>query len=71
MNATSAEHVMKAVKFATDHNIPLSVKSTGHDYQGRSMSSDTLNIWVHHMKNVTYFENWESDCDDSKPQKAM
>ena len=62
---------MKAVEFAADRNIPLSVKSTGHDYQGRSTSSDTLNIWVHNMKNITYFETWESNCKESEPTKAM
>ena len=47
----------------------LSVKSTGHDFQGRSTSQDTLNVWVHYMKNVTYFDNW-SVCN-SEPRKAI
>jgi FAD/FMN-containing dehydrogenase len=65
VDARSAEHVQKAVKWAADHDIPLSVKSTGHDFQGRSTRADTLNIWVHNMKGVTYVENWTSGCQGS------
>ena len=59
VNATKAEHVQRAVAWAAERNILLSVKSTGHDYMGRSTSSDTLNIWVHYMKDATYFESWD------------
>ena len=65
VDANSAEIVKKSVKFAADNNIPLSVKSTGHDQTGRSTSADTLNIWVHHMKGVKYVENWNSGCEGS------
>ena len=71
MNASKAEYVATAVAWATQKNIPLSVKSTGHDFQGRSVSNDSLNIWVHYMKDVTYMESWTSTCAESEPQKAM
>ena len=32
VNATSAQDVKKAVSFAAQHNIALSVKATGHDF---------------------------------------
>ena len=64
-------HVQTAIKWAADRRIRISVKSTGHDYFGRSNDADTLNIWVHHMKGITYFENWEDPCGCEEPQKAM
>ena len=59
--------------FAAEHNIALSVKSTGHDFQGRSINRNTLNVWLHNLKNVTYFEQWSpTECDANEPpRKAM
>ena len=42
VDAISVEHVSTAIRWAQDHNISVNIKSTGHDYQGRSTSSDTL-----------------------------
>ena len=38
VNASTAEHVVEAAKFASAHNLRLSVKNTGHDYLGRSVT---------------------------------
>lgn len=35
---------------AREHNVRLIVKSSGHDYLGRSSAPNSLSIWVHHMK---------------------
>ena len=37
------------------------------------MNKDTLNIWIHNLKNVTYFEEWSpTECTtDEPPTKAM
>lgn len=32
----------------------LIVKSTGHDYQGRSTAPGSLSIWVHHLNSIQY-----------------
>jgi len=32
VDATTAEHVQNAVRFAAEHNIRLTVKATGHDF---------------------------------------
>lgn len=37
---------------AKKHNIRLVVKSTGHDYIGRSNAPNSLSIWTHHMKDI-------------------
>jgi len=67
VNATSAEHVSTTLAWANERNLALTVKSTGHDFQGRSTDSDSLNVWIHYMKEVTYFDNWQSDCSGSQP----
>ncbi|KAK3943095.1 6-hydroxy-D-nicotine oxidase [Diplogelasinospora grovesii] len=50
VNATTAQHVKLGVDFARKHNIRLAVKSSGHDFLGRSAAPNSLSIWVHHLK---------------------
>jgi FAD/FMN-containing dehydrogenase len=54
INATTPTDVQKAVQFANKFSIPLVVKSSGHDYLGRSSDPNRLLIWTHFMKNITY-----------------
>jgi FAD/FMN-containing dehydrogenase len=37
---------------AKKHNIRLIVKSSGHDYVGRSNAPNSLSIWTHHMRDI-------------------
>ncbi|KAK0703510.1 hypothetical protein B0T26DRAFT_744309 [Lasiosphaeria miniovina] len=37
---------------ASEHNIRLVVKSSGHDYLGRSVAPNSLSIWVHHLEGL-------------------
>ena len=60
VQAQKVEHVQRAVEFAAKHNIALSVKATGHDYQGRSTGKDTLGLWLHGLKEVSYLESFKS-----------
>ncbi|KAI0854513.1 FAD-binding domain-containing protein [Xylaria cubensis] len=50
INATTATDVKQGVDFARQHNVRLNVKSTGHDYMGRSSAPGSLSIWVHYMQ---------------------
>ncbi|KAK5656208.1 hypothetical protein OQA88_4969 [Cercophora sp. LCS_1] len=50
VNASTARHVKAGVDFAAKHGIRLVVKSTGHDYIGRSNAPNSLSIWTHHLK---------------------
>ncbi|KAL2161360.1 hypothetical protein VTH06DRAFT_8582 [Thermothelomyces fergusii] len=52
INATEARHVQLGVRFAKKHDIRLVVKSTGHDYVGRSVAPNSLSIWTHHMRDI-------------------
>ena len=38
-------HVAQALAFATQFNIQVVVKSSGHDFQGRSTAANALLIW--------------------------
>jgi FAD/FMN-containing dehydrogenase len=62
VNATTPEHVRLAVKFARDHNVRLVVKSTGHDYVGRSVAPNSLSIWTHHLRSITPRASFSPKC---------
>ena len=67
VQVASAEDVQIAVTWASKHNVALSVKTTGHDWNGRSTNKNTLNIWMRGLKDVTYFEDWSSECGANGP----
>lgn len=54
----TAEHVRSAVKFAAEHNLRLVVKNTGHDFSGRAFAPNSLQIFTHNMKNITFNEDF-------------
>jgi FAD/FMN-containing dehydrogenase len=39
---------------ARENNVRLVVKSTGHDFLGRSSGPGSLSIWVHHLNSIRY-----------------
>ncbi|TVY64202.1 FAD-linked oxidoreductase patO, partial [Lachnellula suecica] len=53
INATCKEDAKAGVDFARKHNIRLNVKSSGHDYLGRSTSPNSVSIWTHHLKGIS------------------
>ena len=52
VQAESAGDVQAAVNFAARTNVRLVIKSTGHDYLGRSSGAGTLSIWTHQMRGL-------------------
>ncbi|KAF5020018.1 hypothetical protein F66182_7954 [Fusarium sp. NRRL 66182] len=52
VKVSNSRHVAAAVRFASDHNIRLVVRNTGHDYLGRSTGAGSLAIWTHHLKST-------------------
>ncbi|KAK4216592.1 hypothetical protein QBC37DRAFT_87669 [Rhypophila decipiens] len=63
INATTPEHVKLGVDFAREHNIRLIVKSSGHDFLGRSTAANSLSIWLHHMQ-------WIKPVDTFRPKNC-
>ncbi|KAK4151451.1 hypothetical protein C8A00DRAFT_45344 [Chaetomidium leptoderma] len=58
INATETRHVQLGVQFARKHNIRLVVRSSGHDYVGRSNAPNSFSIWVHHLRGVKNHESF-------------
>ncbi|KAK3394755.1 hypothetical protein B0H63DRAFT_499125 [Podospora didyma] len=57
INATTSQHVKLGVDFARKYNVRLIVKSTGHDFLGRSVAPNSLSIWAHHLKGMTFHDS--------------
>lgn len=54
------------VKFASDYNLRLVVKGTGHDWYGRSTAAGSLLLWTHLRKGITYHDSYvPAGCDAS------
>ncbi|ESK89354.1 isoamyl alcohol oxidase [Moniliophthora roreri MCA 2997] len=49
-----AKDVQAGFAFAKEHNVPLVVKNSGHDYKGRSSAPGSLALWTHNLKDITY-----------------
>ncbi|KAF7552346.1 hypothetical protein G7Z17_g4398 [Cylindrodendrum hubeiense] len=54
VNVTTAKHVKAAVDFGRKKNVRLVVRSSGHDYLGRSVGPGSLSIWTHHLNKIKY-----------------
>ncbi|KAF2472525.1 FAD binding domain-containing protein [Lindgomyces ingoldianus] len=59
VNATRAEYVSKAFKWAEVKNVRVVVKSTGHSFPGRSTGYGSLSIWTHNFRGIEYFESFK------------
>ncbi|KAI0534841.1 FAD binding domain-containing protein [Xylaria digitata] len=54
INVSSAADVLAGLKFAQRKNLRLIVKSTGHDYLGRSDGKGSLSLWTHNLKTISF-----------------
>ncbi|XWX01146.1 hypothetical protein V2A60_009171 [Cordyceps javanica] len=54
IKVTSSADVKAGVDFARNNNVRLNVKSSGHDFLGRSNAPGTLSLWTHHLSNIEY-----------------
>ncbi|KAI1412072.1 FAD-binding domain-containing protein [Hypoxylon sp. FL1857] len=57
-NVTTAEQIATALKWASDSNIRVVVKGTGHDLNGRSSGAYSLSIWTHNLKRLSINDAW-------------
>lgn len=60
VNATRYKHVQETIRFANRYNLRLVIKTTGHDYLGRSTAPNSLLLWLHHMKEMTLIKRFQS-----------
>ncbi|EUC29960.1 hypothetical protein COCCADRAFT_7910 [Bipolaris zeicola 26-R-13] len=60
VNASGPLDIQNAVNYATQKNIRLVIRNTGHDYLGRSTGAGALAVWTHYLKSITYVPNYQS-----------
>ncbi|TPX55076.1 hypothetical protein PhCBS80983_g05623 [Powellomyces hirtus] len=53
VNVGQASDIQNAVQYAAKNRLKLVVKSTGHDFLGRSTAADSLLIWTHNFKDIS------------------
>lgn len=52
INVSGPADVAAGVRFAREHNVRLTIKNTGHDYNGKSVGRGSLAIWTHHLRDI-------------------
>jgi len=62
--------VAQALAFAAAHNLRIVVKSSGHEFQGRSTAADALLLWTHALTGVSFNPAFAA-CAGDVPQSAM
>lgn len=60
VNASTAEHVKAGVNFARENNVRLIIKTSSHDFRGRSVAPYALSIWMHNLRGLSYQESYKS-----------
>ncbi|CAG8060202.1 unnamed protein product [Penicillium olsonii] len=58
VNATIEAHIATAMNWASQRNIRIVVKGTGHDLNGRSTGANALSIWTHNFKHTKHVSRW-------------
>ncbi|KAJ6107183.1 FAD-binding type 2 [Penicillium sp. IBT 18751x] len=59
VNATTEKQIAIAMKWASQRNIRITVKGTGHDLNGRSTGAFSLSIWTHNFKHTEHRPTWK------------
>ncbi|KAI1135881.1 putative FAD-dependent isoamyl alcohol oxidase [Hypoxylon sp. FL0543] len=61
VNVTGREDVIATINFAKEKNVRLVIKSTGHDYNGKSTGKGALSLWMHNLKTLQIIQTYKSD----------
>lgn len=69
VNASDAEDFKKTIKFTQRHNIRLTIRNTGHDYNGKATGAGAVGIWTHHMRSMKIFD-YRSSTYNGKAMKV-
>ncbi|UKZ80191.1 hypothetical protein TrVFT333_007948 [Trichoderma virens FT-333] len=71
VNVTNANDISLALKFASQHNMRVSIKQTGHDFLGRSTGYASLEIWTYNLRQgLTFHDSYlsTSQCSPQEPE---
>ncbi|KAF8912207.1 FAD-binding domain-containing protein [Gymnopilus junonius] len=58
VDVKSANDVVEAYNFARNTGITLLVRNTGHDFKGRSAAPNSLALWTHHLKDISFVQKF-------------
>jgi len=59
----TVDDVIASLKFANEHDIQVSIKTTGHSFQGSNSAKDSLMIWMrHYEKDDEITKNYSDSC---------
>ncbi|KAJ6584139.1 FAD-binding domain-containing protein [Mycena vulgaris] len=58
VEAKTVAHIQAAVKFASEHNLRVAIKSSGHDTLGRSTAAQSLVIRTSHFQNLSFTDKF-------------
>ncbi|CAD6456915.1 3e953730-ef10-4872-95e2-e05e853e76e3 [Sclerotinia trifoliorum] len=58
VNATTEDQIATAMKWATERNIRIVIKGTGHDLSGRSSGANSLSIWTQNFLKREFNSSW-------------
>lgn len=72
IKASKVSDVQEALAWAKDTGTPISIKSSGHDYKGRSSGNGSLAIWMAGFDGLDYHDAFVPEgCDDVVPALAI
>ncbi|KAK1774692.1 hypothetical protein QBC45DRAFT_424336 [Copromyces sp. CBS 386.78] len=71
VNASSSTDFSHTMAFAHRHNIRLVIRNTGHDYLGKSTGFGALALWTHHLKDITFFVDFDNTHEAEQQQKSV
>lgn len=60
INVTTAQHVIAGFDFARQHNIRLVVKTTGHDFMGKSTGKGALSLWMYNLEDKAIIHSYSN-----------
>ncbi|KAF9053278.1 FAD-binding domain-containing protein [Panaeolus papilionaceus] len=64
--------VVAGYKFAKKHGLPIAIKNTGHDFQGRSSAPGALGFWMHNLKYMNLVKNFKPEgCNNLQAVPAL
>ncbi|RAH78611.1 FAD-binding domain-containing protein [Aspergillus japonicus CBS 114.51] len=58
INVSTVAQIQLAVNFARNHGLRLTVKNTGHDFNGKSTGAGALGIWTHNLKDIEVYDKY-------------
>ncbi|KAJ6515254.1 FAD-binding domain-containing protein [Mycena sanguinolenta] len=65
------EDVKTAFAFSAKTGVHLSIKSSGHDYKGRSSSKGSLNLWTRNLTSLAYTPNFAPEGGDKSYEQTI